>query len=123
VKAVVRGAFAIFIALLLVIESAGVARALGEGSMVECCCGSHSIARACKCSHCPIRLRHDGHREHARIDAPSPCVAHAHDGLLVVTATLPSSPALATPSCLPASAPDVAPVPRSVTLDPARPPP
>ncbi|MCU1278854.1 MAG: hypothetical protein JWM53_2400 [bacterium] len=46
----------LLLALVVVGESSGVARAFGPGSTVHCCCGTHSAARPCPCPDCPVTL-------------------------------------------------------------------
>jgi hypothetical protein len=48
-----RRACAVAVMALVLLESAGIARALGEASWIECCCGKHSRARPCGCTSCP----------------------------------------------------------------------
>ena len=49
----IRRLFALLVAALLLVEGAGVARALG-GDTILCCCGRHESHRVCKCKSCPV---------------------------------------------------------------------
>jgi hypothetical protein len=114
---------ALCVALLVIGESAGIARAFDAGSRVDCCCGSHAIARACKCLHCPTRLRHAHTHEAARLTAPDSCQPTLYDGLLAVTAVTidPPTPAASTSYVRLVRVDEAA--PPGVALDPVRPPP
>jgi hypothetical protein len=114
---------ALVVTLLVVGESAGVARAFDAGSRVDCCCGSHAIARACHCLHCPTALRHARKHQDARITAPDRCQPALHDGLLVVTAVIVAAPTVAASVFYTHVAPAGREALRSIALDPARPPP
>lgn len=116
-----------FLCLLFVAESAGVARAFGRAAQVTCCCGAHSAARKCKCSHCPvIKRRARAHRDAApdRLAAGRECQgATDHDAPLsfaaLPVARVPGDPIILT-------APHVPPAPAMLldrTLEPRRPPP
>lgn len=48
-----RALFACLLALVLLGESSGLARAFGPGTSVRCCCGEHQVARPCHCPSCP----------------------------------------------------------------------
>lgn len=63
----------LFIVALLVVETAGVARAFGRGARVSCCCGTHATARPCKCKRCPAA------RQHARDDGGGDRLAAGRD--------------------------------------------
>ena len=122
-RALLRIFAAVGLALLLVAESAGVARAYDACSITHCCCGSHSVARVCKCEHCPARRGKQISSEQGHLDAPSDCVAHAQNDALVVTATLVShAPRLIVAPLALLDAPRLL-APPSLVLDPARPPP
>jgi hypothetical protein len=116
---------ALLLSLLVVGESAGVARAMGAGSMIRCCCGAHAVARACNCLHCPVKLRRAHAHDHAepQLAARGACVPLGEEGVLVVVATLAPAPALAVPR---RAAPLAAAPPRTLhdrVTEPARPPP
>lgn len=91
------------LALVVLGETSGVARAFGPGAIVHCCCGAHSTARPCPCPDCPVTLR----RERPRDAGPSQlAAAHGCDGadasdpgVLHVVAVAPDLPAaVAAPS-------------------------
>jgi len=48
-----RRLLACLLSLLVLIETGGIARALGHAS-VSCCCGEHARARPCQCKACPV---------------------------------------------------------------------
>ena len=122
-----RAAFSLLLALLLLLEAAGVARAVGVGSMVHCCCGPHSVARTCACLRCPVKLRraqasdHDHHE--ASLAPPGSCVPTVEADVLVVLATVPVPPSLADRT--PAVMDDFIAIPplAGLAADPSRPPP
>lgn len=124
----VRRLLACLLALVVLGESSGVARAFGPGSTVDCCCGEHAAARPCHCATCPVtKLRTrstdpaDGH-----VCPPRDCDGHTagDPGVLRVLATpTPALPALAAPLAF-ARVVFAAPLPlRSRILDAGRPPP
>lgn len=45
------------LAVIVLGETSGVARAYGPGATVHCCCGAHASARPCPCPDCPVTLR------------------------------------------------------------------
>ncbi|HEY1585947.1 MAG TPA: hypothetical protein VGH63_09690 [Polyangia bacterium] len=53
----VRRTLVLLLVLVVVVETSGVARAIGPGETVHCCCGSHAAARPCPCPDCPVTLR------------------------------------------------------------------
>ncbi|HEX9100948.1 MAG TPA: hypothetical protein VF997_02025 [Polyangia bacterium] len=74
-------------------ETSGVARALGPGATVHCCCGAHASARPCPCPDCPVTLRRAPRHDvgDARLGAAHDCAgATAGDpGVLHVVAIAP----------------------------------
>jgi len=103
-----RSLLACALALLLVGEASGVARAFGRGASVACCCGAHFAARPCPCPDCPSSTQRALTRapSGARVDAGHACDGAGSDpaGVLQVLATLPAAPALA---AAPAARPSV----------------
>jgi hypothetical protein len=92
---------ACLLAVLVLAESSGAARALTDGATVHCCCGEHAAARKCRCSACPVALR--GKARHAdgdRLAAARECHGEPGDaGVLTVIALQLTAPfALAAPS-------------------------
>jgi len=122
-RALFRFLAAVGLALLLVAETAGVARAYDACSITHCCCGSHSVARICKCEHCPARRGKQIGSEHARVGAPTECVTNAQNDALVVTATLSEVPRAPWSSLLELVVAATPITPPSLVLDLARPPP
>lgn len=99
-RVVSRALFALLLAMLVIVESAGVARAIGFRTMVSCCCGRHHVARPCHCLRCPSKLRAQPPAEHgaeAAVHPLSACVPHGEDGVLTVLATEAELPVLAAP--------------------------
>jgi hypothetical protein len=102
--------------LLLLVEGAGVARAL-SGESIECCCGRHDAHRACKCPSCPIGKKRDATSRFAR-----DCDGQDDPGVLAVVAVTPPSPSLVAPAAVEV----VAPALRALsdrTVEAGRPPP
>jgi hypothetical protein len=117
-----RRIFALLMALLIWSEGAGVARALSADATVDCCCGTHSATRRCKCLHCPVGLRNNSPAKQT-LAAPSSCTAHSSDEMLLVIATLPpGAPALAAPDFSPLAS-DPALEPEGALARATRPPP
>jgi hypothetical protein len=79
---VIRRLLAAVLALLVLVEGAGVARALG-GESVECCCGRHDSHRACKCKACPVS-KSRAQASTTRMD--DHCDGHDDPGALAVVA-------------------------------------
>ena len=79
--------------LVVVGETSGIARAIGPGETVHCCCGAHAAARPCPCPDCPVTLRRA--RPHnlgaAQLTAARDCSGGdaADPGVLAVRATAP----------------------------------
>jgi hypothetical protein len=94
---VIRRLLSAVLALLVLVEGAGVARALAaSGEGVECCCGVHDAHRACKCKACPVsKLR--AHAATTRLDQPRDCDGQDEPGALAVVAL----PLASFPSLLP----------------------
>lgn len=123
-----RRLFACVLALVVVGEASGVARAMGRGARVRCCCGSHASARPCRCPSCPttrVRARSfdptDGHLCAAR-DCDGD--GAADPGVLRVLATPAAAPPAPAAPCPPRRLALAAPLPlRGRLLDAARPPP
>jgi len=122
---ITRVLLALLVSLLVVVESAGVARAIGLGSTVSCCCGRHSIARPCNCLRCPSKLRHaEAHHDHgATVVALGQCTPSTEEGALLVVATVVAAPSLPVPVALGELTRLAIAAPRSVQPEPARPPP
>jgi hypothetical protein len=112
---------------LVLVEGAGVARAFGSASSIECCCGKHAKARPCGCRSCPAkRGRHDAAAD-TTLTERAPCSGGdtIDDGaILQVVAEAPAAPPLLSPAP-PAGAILLVVVtePPSRVADPARPPP
>jgi hypothetical protein len=81
---------ALAVALLVLVEGAGVARALGGAESIQCCCGRHDAHRACKCKACPVSKKR-ARGVNTRVDAADGCDGHDEPGALVVLA-LPLAP-------------------------------
>ena len=93
--AVLRRIVAALVIGLVLMESAGIARALSTCGTIECCCGPHSLARACSCHDCPVLhpRRHPPHEHH--VQAPRECDSDGNDAdVLLVIATMTVLPAL-----------------------------
>jgi hypothetical protein len=112
------------LAALVLLEGAGVARALGHGADVHCCCGKHSVRKRCGCKSCPV-VKKRASAESNRLAPARQCDgAGGSDAALLVLAVPSSAPALA-------AAPRAAgrlittplAAPRDRWLDPIRPPP
>jgi hypothetical protein len=123
-----RRAFACVLALVLLGEVSGVARAFGPGASVRCCCGAHASARPCPCPDCPagrVRSAKGAAPRHSCLGAGRHCDGSSADdpGVLLMLAALPAPPALA--AAAGAGRLDfAAPLPpRGRGLDPRRPPP
>lgn len=54
---VMRRILACALALLVLVETGGVARAMRASGEIECCCGTHSAVRPCHCKDCPVVAR------------------------------------------------------------------
>ncbi len=98
-----RRLFVCLLALVVIGETSGVARAFGPGATVHCCCGAHASARPCPCPECPVTLRRAPRHDlgDARLTAPPDCDgADAGDpGVLHVVAVAPAPlPAVAAPA-------------------------
>jgi len=79
------------LALLVLVEGSGVARAQ-PGATIDCCCGRHGAHRACKCKGCPVsKARRSGY-DHAR-----DCDGNADPGVLAVVAVAAPAPSLLPP--------------------------
>jgi len=52
----VRRLLVCLLVLVVVGETSGMARAIGPGATVHCCCGAHASARPCPCPDCPVTL-------------------------------------------------------------------
>ncbi|MCA1664522.1 MAG: hypothetical protein LC659_09670 [Myxococcales bacterium] len=91
----VRRVLVCLLVLVLVGETSGVARAIGPGTIVRCCCGAHATARPCPCPDCPVTLRRAAQHDvgAARLTAAHDCSgADAGDpGVLAVRAIAPAS--------------------------------
>ncbi len=121
---IARAALALLLCVLVVGESAGIARARGASSLVHCCCGAHSVARACRCLSCPLRLRHGHPHDDARLGAADACPGGAVEAdALRVAAVLPAAPRAPAREAGVALVAGVARRPPTISLDPARPPP
>jgi hypothetical protein len=97
---IARRAVACVLALLVLGEVSGVARAYGPGSSVHCCCGEHASARPCPCAACPSRrVRSAGGVAPVQscLGAGRDCHGASADdpGVLLMLAALSSPPALA----------------------------
>jgi hypothetical protein len=95
-----RRAVACVLALLVLGEVSGVARAYGPGSSVHCCCGEHAAARPCPCAAClsrRVRSADGAAPAHSCLGAGRDCHGVSADdpGVLLVLAALSSPPALA----------------------------
>ena len=119
-----RRALAVLVTILIVMESAGVAQAVGSGATVHCCCGPHSAARKCRCSSCPVVKRRERGKTTARLAAGGDCDARSGDGARLVTLAVPPAPlpSLAAPFCGRLSQPAVTAPPQRLS-DGDRPPP
>jgi hypothetical protein len=100
VPQLVRRLLACLLALLIVGEVSGVARAYGPGSSVHCCCGAHLSARPCPCGACPskrVRSAEGAAPAHSCLGVGRDCNGASLDdpGVLVMLAALPSPPSLA----------------------------
>ena len=84
---------ALAVALLVLVEGAGAARALGGAESIECCCGRHDAHRACKCKACPVSKKR-ARGVHTRVDAGDGCDGHDEPGALTVLALPLAPPAL-----------------------------
>jgi len=88
------------LALLVLVESGGVARALGAAALIDCCCGVHSSARGCHCKDCPVKLR----RQRIQLGAAQlaearECAGGSDDaGVLAVIAVVPAPPSVVAPA-------------------------
>jgi hypothetical protein len=88
------------LAVLVLLESGGFARAFGGASMIDCCCGVHSSARGCHCKDCPVKLRK------ARTDLGAAQLGEDHEcaggnddaGVLSVLAIFPTPPLVEAPA-------------------------
>jgi hypothetical protein len=84
--AMIRRLCAMVLAALVLLEGAGVARALASaGEWIECCCGRHDSHRACRCKACPVSKRR-AHAATTRLDQPRECDGDGDPGVLAVTA-------------------------------------
>lgn len=88
-----RRCLALAVALLVLVEGAGVARALGGAESIECCCGRHDAHRACKCKACPVSKKR-ARGVNTRVDAGDGCDGHDEAGALTVLALPLVPPAL-----------------------------
>lgn len=123
-----RLGLSLLLSLLVVGESAGVARAMGLGSTVSCCCGRHVIARPCPCSTCPARRRlvesSDGHAHASAAVIPvGTCMPSSEAGVLAVLATPTIAPAFFVPRLVAELALETPLALRSIAIETARPPP
>jgi hypothetical protein len=93
-----RRLLAVALALLVLLEAGGVARALAADGEIDCCCGEHSAVRTCHCHDCPVARRGQQVREGDHLDSQR-CGGGAQDvGVLAVMAhALPAPPVLAGP--------------------------
>jgi hypothetical protein len=66
-----RRILACALALLVLLETGGIARAMRAGGEIECCCGTHSAVRPCHCKDCPVVARRAPHAEQ--------CALHSHE--------------------------------------------
>src|SRR5687767_5725650 len=78
---VIRRVCALLLALLVLVEGAGVARALSSVEAIECCCGKHDAHRACKCKACPI-LKKRAHAATTRLEVGRDCHGQEDPGVL-----------------------------------------
>jgi hypothetical protein len=91
-----RRVLACLLALLVLGEVSGVARAFGPGATVHCCCGGHASARPCPCPDCPAAVvrapRAHGAPAQARLDGRNCDGSSTTDdpGVLRVLAALPA---------------------------------
>jgi hypothetical protein len=123
-----RRILACLLALIVLGELSGVARAFGPGATVHCCCGAHASARPCPCPDCPAGVGRAGRRHRPAtppvLDGRNCDGSHADDaGVLQVLAALPALPMLA---ALPVRRRDDLPIPLALhgrAPDPTRPPP
>ena len=124
----VRRVLVCALALLIVGEVSGVARAYGPGSSVHCCCGAHLSARPCPCAACPSRRVRSADKTgptHSCLGVGRDCSGTSLDdpGVLVMLAALPSPPSLAVGDQVGRLVLAAPPRPGERALDPRRPPP
>lgn len=112
------------LAVLVLVESGGAARAF-SGALIHCCCGDHSAARPCDCNACPLKHRAVHEREGDHVEHGTPCDGGGREQMLilVVTALTPPAIALAVPRAVrtPSLSPPAMPPDRCT--DAERPPP
>jgi len=86
--------FSLLLIGLFVVETAGVARAFGRGSLTQCCCGAHATARPCHCRSCPAKRHRRAPEGPARLGADGGC----HESLVVDGTMVPLALRVAPPS-------------------------
>jgi hypothetical protein len=92
-----RRILACALALLVLVETGGLARAMRAGGEIECCCGTHSAVRPCHCKDCPVVARRAPHAEQCAVHSHD-CDGQSDDGagvLSTIALTTTQSPALA----------------------------
>jgi hypothetical protein len=113
------------LAVVILLETGGVARALGGSARIDCCCGVHSSARGCHCRECPVKLRKE------RVDLGAAQLGSARDcsggadepGVLAVVALLESVPTVTAPAVQSALVDPIVRAWRPRFVSPVRPPP
>lgn len=95
-----RRLFVCALAVLVLLESGGAARAMSAIGQIDCCCGVHSSVRGCHCKDCPVKLR----RAHTDLGAPQLSAAREcagggdEAGVLAVIAVFPAPPSIVAPA-------------------------
>lgn len=119
-----RRSLATLLALLVLLEGAGVARALSVGGDLDCCCGVHSLLRRCSCKDCPVAMRGVRAVDGDRLSARRECAGSPEATVLAVSATAPPPPpSLAAPSPTATLAWPPSRPPAGLLLEAGRPPP
>jgi hypothetical protein len=120
-----RTALRVLLAALVLLEGAGIARALGHGADVSCCCGEHSSARKCDCHDCPVvKRRAPESPDAAQLDEGRGCDGRASgDALLVMVALTPPPLTLSILQAARAAAPPPLTLPPERLIEAGRPPP
>jgi hypothetical protein len=118
-------ALRVVLAALVLLEGAGIARALGHGADISCCCGEHSAARKCDCHDCPVAKRRAPQApEAAQLDAGRGCDGTpSGDALLVMVALTPPALSLSTLQAARAVVPPPPAPPLERLIEAGRPPP
>jgi|SRR5581483_1239105 len=93
---VMRRILACALALLVLVETGGAARAMRAGGEIECCCGTHSALRPCHCKDCPVIARRHPHAEQCALHGEH-CDGQTDDSGILSTIAFPITFALTLP--------------------------